>query len=69
MTLLTLYRLSGQTDSDGFSVGLAGATPPDARDTETQLPEVLGGCFFVDPAYRIWRRFNGRKFVHSTVGD
>ncbi len=68
MTLLTLYRLSGQNFSDGFSVGLAGATPPDASDVKTQLPEVLGGCFFVDPAYRIWHRFKGRMHVHSAVG-
>jgi len=65
---LTLYRLSGQNFSDGFSVGLAGATPPDASDVKTQLPEVLGGCFFVDPAYRIWHRFKGRMYVHSAVG-
>jgi hypothetical protein len=45
--LLTLYRLSGQNFSDSFSVGLAGATQPDASDVKTQLPEVLGGCFFV----------------------
>ncbi len=48
---LTLYRLSGQIFSEGFSVGLACATPPDARDMKTQLPKVLGGCFlWIPPA-------------------
>ena len=40
------YRLSGQIVFDGFSVGLAGATPSDARDPKDQLSEVPDGCFF-----------------------
>ena len=67
--LLTLYRLSGQIVFDDFSVGLANATPSDARHLRSQLPEVLGDCFFVDSVYRIWRRLNGSKFFHSKVAD
>ena len=65
---LTLYRLSGQIFSDGCSVGLARATPPDTRH-ENSAAQSVRRLFFVDPAYRIWRCFNGRKFVHSIVGD